>query len=376
MFELAWDEDEAKTRESLSSVPESPTRKWDTIVDEGPCTDRDAAPITVSSADDEGWLKNWDDGDPTYPQPRKKVDSAIVEVEEARPASIVPDAFDDMPESAVHRTGQAASLPVPLAVPAEGMPDAEDLTETTRRGVVGAPRGPLPSFQPSPFVVDERLRAEVARLRRWLRISLAVGLMALVVSVVLAVLLLSTPSGNGILSLHSAGLGAMGSEVSTRLEAMSEAPAEAASTRQGIVARSSQDGVRVFVDGEERGELPISLTDLEPGMHALRFEGGEAFATETRRLEVSPGEVTDLGEIQLVRDKVEVLVTVLSLHASVALTPIGGLPEPVGGPWPKKLYLPEGKYTLTATKRGKKPAMAMLDLSLEKPTREIVLRVR
>ncbi len=132
----------------------------------------------------------------------------------------------------------------------------------------------------------------------------------------------------------------------------------------------------MIVDGVERGTLPVTVRDLEPGMHDVRFEAGEAFGVQARRVMVPEEGMVDLGEVTLDRERVEVLIALQSPFASVAVTRFGGLPEPVSGPWPRTIYLPEGKYTLTAAQRGKKAQMVMLDLTLDKPKREVVVRLR
>jgi serine/threonine protein kinase len=67
----------------------------------------------------------------------------------------------------------------------------------------------------------------------------------------------------------------------------------------GFKASSSQAGVRVLVDGKERGTLPVNLTDLEPGQRKLRFEGNERLEPLEKTIEVEKGKLTDLGDIQL-----------------------------------------------------------------------------
>lgn len=67
----------------------------------------------------------------------------------------------------------------------------------------------------------------------------------------------------------------------------------------GFKASSSQAGVRVLVDGKERGTLPVNLTDLEPGQRKLRFEGNERLEPLEKTIDVEKGKLADLGDIQL-----------------------------------------------------------------------------
>ncbi|HEY4120830.1 MAG TPA: hypothetical protein VGM56_23365 [Byssovorax sp.] len=71
------------------------------------------------------------------------------------------------------------------------------------------------------------------------------------------------------------------------------------STSGGVKAVSDQPGVRVFVDGVDRGALPIDVGDLSPGPHTVRFDGGAALVASEETLRLGPGEVKDLGVVRL-----------------------------------------------------------------------------
>jgi hypothetical protein len=251
---LDWDDEEAATKESL--------RRF-TLVDLelAPHTERDAAPVTQ--------------GSPGIVADR---DSEI-----------------DGPESEIRSTGNfPRSQPIPLI-------DVEiDERETQKRqGVVDASGAVI-------LVADAleqvtALRAEVARLRRWLWLTAALALLALLAAAAVA------------LTLRSPTI----------------SPA------------------------------PLQRADLGRAGHAFR----------------APAFTATLPKANVV-ETVEVVVTLLTPHASVALTPFGGLPEAVSGPWPRVLALAPGRYTLTAAKMGKAPVMRMLDLSLDQPRREVSLALR
>lgn len=74
--------------------------------------------------------------------------------------------------------------------------------------------------------------------------------------------------------------------------------------------------------------------------------------------------------------RVEVVITLLTPQAAVALTRFGEMPQQLSGPWPVTLHLEPGKYTLTASRMGKNTIMRMLDVSLDRPRREVTLQVR
>jgi hypothetical protein len=374
---LKWDADEMVTRPALSRIDDpaatnelrppaeaedAPAR--DTMVDDGPRTEREQAPSTVTSAQatsaQADWSQDWDDSDPTHPH-RRRLSSSIVPVESAAPASMPPlrgaglvETDSEPPASAIRRTGDRhpVSLPIPL------LGDDEDFKATVKRGTAPAVVAITHS--------DGALHDEIARLKRWLALSLGLALVALLVAAVLASVMLF---GGSPVPMRATTSGLVAPAVTVA------SPAPVVAPKQAIKA-AGDASIRMFVDDEARGALPQVVDDLQPGVHMVRFEGGEAFEPSTRRVIVEADDTVDLGTIALERTKVEVLVALMTPTASVVLTPIGGLPEPVSGPWPKSVYLPPGKYTLAAAKRNKTPVMVMLDLSLDKPRREVVLKIR
>lgn len=58
-------------------------------------------------------------------------------------------------------------------------------------------------------------------------------------------------------------------------------------------------GVKVLVDGKERGELgssALTLTDLTPGDHKVKFDGGERYESTEKTITVNKDKVEDLGQ--------------------------------------------------------------------------------
>jgi hypothetical protein len=86
-----------------------------------------------------------------------------------------------------------------------------------------------------------------------------------------------------------------------------------------IAADSNQKGVKVFVDGVDKGPLPLELKDLQPGTIKLRLVGGEGFAVTERTVELKAGETTDLGAITLAMLKVKVTFQLETAGAKVKL---------------------------------------------------------
>jgi serine/threonine protein kinase len=67
----------------------------------------------------------------------------------------------------------------------------------------------------------------------------------------------------------------------------------------GIAVAGAQREVKVFVDGVERGILPLRLVDVAPGARAVRFDAGDRYERIERTVEIKAGTVEDLGTIQL-----------------------------------------------------------------------------
>jgi hypothetical protein len=274
--QLDWDDEEAATKESL--------RRFSLVdLELAPHTERDAAPVTQGSPGHPGR-----DSSPTASFRRRGGEIAVEIAADS-------DSEIDAPESAIRSTGNfPRSQPIPLV-------ELEiDERETQKRHSVVDASGAVLLVADALEQVGA-LRAEVARLRRWLWLTAAVALLALVAAGAVALVHL---------------------------------PADVA-------------------------PAPIQRADLARASQVFRAPA-----------------ITVMLPKANVAQNVEVVVTLLTPHASVALTPFGGLPDAVSGPWPRILSLAPGRYTLTAAKMGRAPVMRMLDLSLDQPRREVSLALR
>ena len=131
----------------------------------------------------------------------------------------------------------------------------------------------------------EALRAENRRLRAKVRTATAVAAVALL--------------GAGVVALLYV-------QQSRRMPAVESAPLAPdqpirplTALRQGFEATSAESGVKVFIDGIERGTLPAAFDDLTPGPHRIRFERANGRGSSERVVEVEPGKITNLGSIEL-----------------------------------------------------------------------------
>jgi serine/threonine-protein kinase len=92
----------------------------------------------------------------------------------------------------------------------------------------------------------------------------------------------------------------------------------AAAGGTGFKAASTQSGVKVFVDGAEKGTLPVAL-DLPAGSHKVRFEGGERYQKLEQTVDVTQGQMKDLGNVALKVVKGQVTLELATQGASVTL---------------------------------------------------------
>jgi serine/threonine-protein kinase len=138
-----------------------------------------------------------------------------------------------------------------------------------------------------------------------------------------------------------------------------------ASTATMIVA-NDQTGVRIFVDGADRGTLPAKLTDLSPGKHEVKLSG-ERYKTWEKTVEVEAGQTLDLGVPRLAVTKGRVLVTLKTEGAKIELVRADDLsrPKALDGPFPRAVEVPieSGSWKLVAKKRGFPDFVVALDFS-------------
>ncbi|MCC6555202.1 MAG: PEGA domain-containing protein, partial [Polyangiaceae bacterium] len=124
----------------------------------------------------------------------------------------------------------------------------------------------------------------------------------------------------------------------------------------GFKAASAQQGVKVFVDGAEKGTLPVELT-LAPGAHKVRFEGGERFEKLEQTVDVTQGQMKDLGNVALKVVKGQVTLELVTQGAAVTLVNSKKaekrLPDALWKTPPVKLDIdPTEGWKLVASKKG------------------------
>lgn len=128
----------------------------------------------------------------------------------------------------------------------------------------------------------------------------------------------------------------------------------------GFKASSKQAGIKVFVDGKERGTMPAAITDLPPGEHEIRFEAGPKYKPLKKTIDVEDGKIEDLGDIALVVLKGDLVLELKTAGAKVKLISSGAkkvekrLPDSLWKSPPVKLEDLDAKltWTIVATKKG------------------------
>jgi serine/threonine-protein kinase len=128
----------------------------------------------------------------------------------------------------------------------------------------------------------------------------------------------------------------------------------------GLKIGGSQQGVKVFVDGAEKGTLPLDLKDIAPGTHKIRLEGGDRYEKLEQSVDIVAGQVKDLGALKLKVLKGQVTLDLITQGANVSLIKEDGgkktekkLPAAVWKSPPVKIDIDASeKWKLVATKKG------------------------
>jgi len=144
----------------------------------------------------------------------------------------------------------------------------------------------------------------------------------------------------------------------------------------GLKVSSTQGGIKLFVDGVDRGPLlgpaAAQLVDLSAGEHKIKLDGGDKYAADERTINVSSGEVKDLGDVKLKVQKGIVTLDLKTVGASVVLSGmVDGkkvekkLPDSVWKNPPVRIPidLRKEEWTLIASKKGLPDFKQVLDFA-------------
>lgn len=152
----------------------------------------------------------------------------------------------------------------------------------------------------------------------------------------------------------------------------------------GFKVAGGQPGVKVYVDGVDKGAPPVSLTDLTPGKHTIKLDGGDRYQPQEQTIDVAAGEVKDLGETKLKVVKGLVTLDLKTEGADVLLSgTVDGkkvekkLPASIWKSPPVRLPIDLKKevWTLVATKKGSPDFRRELDFADGNPEPTIVIEL-
>jgi serine/threonine-protein kinase len=144
-----------------------------------------------------------------------------------------------------------------------------------------------------------------------------------------------------------------------------------AAPSQGVRASASSAGVHLWIDGSDRGALPLTVGDLSVGSHKLRFESDARFEPIERTVDVKAGQLIDLGEVSLPIKKVRLTIDLQTPGARVVLMEIGGDSQEIEGPWPRAVDVAPGRYKLVASKAGFRAHAERLTVDTTKAERDV-----
>jgi serine/threonine-protein kinase len=139
--------------------------------------------------------------------------------------------------------------------------------------------------------------------------------------------------------------------------APAQAPSAAMATVTGLKIIAATPNAKLFVDGTDKGTLPVELKDLAPGAHKLRFEAGDRYEKLEQSVDVESGKLKEIGPIKLKVLKGQVALELATEGAQVKLVDQKKVERKVPeGEWkkqPVKIELdPNGGWKIVATKKG------------------------
>jgi serine/threonine-protein kinase len=131
----------------------------------------------------------------------------------------------------------------------------------------------------------------------------------------------------------------------------------AANNATGIKILAATPNTKVFLDGTEKGSLPIDLTDVKPGSHKLKFEGGDRYEKLEQSVDVEAGKLKEIGPIKLKVLKGQIILSLVTEGAEVKLINSKKtekkIPEKEWKSQPVKIDLdPTEGWKLVASKKG------------------------
>jgi len=133
-----------------------------------------------------------------------------------------------------------------------------------------------------------------------------------------------------------------------------------------LVVGTEAPNLHVFVDGTDRGQSPVKLTDLQPGKHTVKL-AGDRYKPFEQEIESKAGETLDLGSPKLAVVKGRALVSVKTEGVTIVLIRNDDTshPKALEGPFPRPIEVEtaSGSWKLVAKKKGLPDFIAPIDFS-------------
>ena len=163
--------------------------------------------------------------------------------------------------------------------------------------------------------------------------------------------------GRHVVSVSAAGYQAA-SERSVEVAAGSEASVEVALTPIPTVGNASLHvrvqarGLRVFLDGDDRGEAPLSSGGLTAGEHTIRLSGSPLYAPYEQKLTLEPNANRTLSPA-LVPRQASIVITPGPAADGAKIEVLGAKEKKTVGELPARVEVPLlGSYTVRASRPG------------------------
>ncbi|MDI1451220.1 PEGA domain-containing protein [Polyangium sp. 6x1] len=137
----------------------------------------------------------------------------------------------------------------------------------------------------------------------------------------------------------------------------SSAPATANANVTGLKILAATPNTKVWVDGTEKGVLPVELKDITAGSHKLKFEAGDRYDRMEQSVDIEAGKLKEIGPIKLKVLRGQIILELATEGAAVKLVNAKKeekkIPEKEWKNQPVKIELdPTAGWKLVATKKG------------------------
>ncbi len=141
----------------------------------------------------------------------------------------------------------------------------------------------------------------------------------------------------------------------------------------GLNVRAEGSGLKLFVDGKELGPLPQSITDIAPGEHVVKIDGGDRYEPFEQTVTLSADQAQTLEPKLKVKKGLATIKPGLNAEGAHVVLVSGNERRPVPQ-LPLAVEVPVDKpYSIVATKRGFQDFEQRLEFEDNKAERTFVI---